>query len=134
MVLLILIPLGVIIVLTFTGSSIEYFFLRTIGYMCIGVGFIAAFSLYSVFPRILAGLEQTQEKKGSTDYACTNKYDVGMFMVIFLGIFGIDLVLSLVQGAGIIQSDILLKATVEGIIAAVFLMFIISLQKTDKAE
>jgi len=59
MVLLILIPLGAIIVLTFPDSSIVCFFCRLVGYMCMGIGFIAAFSLYFVFPRVLTGLEET---------------------------------------------------------------------------
>ena len=60
MVLLILIPLGAIIVLTFLDSSIVCFFYRSVGYMCMGIGLIAAFSLYSVFPRVFAGLEENE--------------------------------------------------------------------------
>ena len=133
-VLLVLIPLGVIIILTFTDPSIEHFFYSTIGYLCMGIGVVAAFSLYAVFPRALAGLYQVQDEGRNTAYKWSVKQDIGLFMAIFLSGYGIDLILPLVQGTDIFQSDILWKAFAGGVIAAVLLMFVKSLPITDKAK
>ena len=62
------------------------------------------------------------------------KEDIGLFIVIFLGGFGIDLVLPLFQGTDIIQSGILWKAFLGGVVAAVLLMFVKSLKITDTAK
>ena len=113
-VLLVLIPLGVIIILTFTDPSIEHFFYSTIGYLCIE--FMAI------------------DIKSCKIFKFCIKPAKSIFMAIFLSGYGIDLILPLVQGTDIVQSDILWKAFAGGVIAAVLLMFVKSLPITDKAK